>query len=504
MPTSVMAHSATLASLFTLTMCAALVACGGSGSSPAPAPTPAPAPAPTATPTSFKSASTDAQKKIMSEMPHLTNASIVTGLNDAPMFRWRGLFAEAVAADFGLSGIWDPESGAAPHGSDFAVSNLYIGGGFTCSSPDVNTCTKDGVTVAGLESLKNYIGQALDPNFLNSNGASITVFGRLQSALMVPCALGQLTTTLDTDGLPPAGALTLSFPSDTTNAVYQTASLGGCGLPSELAGMSISGTVTTVSGGAYAKKIVMATPGGTSSTVWVKLDTTAGTMDLMTLEDQRPQRYAADRAIVHMSNLGTAGAAKIAFEYVSMGSADGSNSDSCFSTSNGWSCDFDLHRGYIDEAADVAVLVSTMGSPSTSTDATGVAAPTSYIRYTAAAKPSALAACTAGTSCTGTLALSVTADGQQMPTTAGAYPSAGNAYAACVDLASRSIANDDTLACDVTGSSVLAPGGASTMIEATREIYAGDVMATLLAGTTDSTTLAFTGSADIFTAPDTH
>jgi len=502
MPISVTARSATLASLFSV--CAALVACGGSSSpAPTPAPTPAPAPTPTATPTSFKSASSDAQKKIMSEMPHLTNASVVTGLNDAPMFRWRGIFPEAVAADFGLSAIWDPESGAAPLGSDFAVNNLYIGGGFTCSSPDVNTCTNGSVTVAGLESLKNYMGQALDPNFQNSNGASITLFGRLQSALMIPCALGQLTTTLDTDGLPPAGALTLNFPSDTTSAVYQSPSSGGCGLSSELAGMSISGTVTAVSAGAYAKKIVMQTPGGTSSAVWVKLDSTAGTMDLMTLEDQRPQRYAADRAIVHMSNLGTAGAAKIAFEYVSMGSADGSNSDSCYSTS-GWSCDFDLHRGYIDEAADVAVLVSTMGSPAASGDSTGATAPTNYIRYTAAAKPSALAACTAGTSCTGTLALSITADGQQMPATGSVYPSAGNAYAACVDLASRSITTDDTLACDVTGTSILAPGGASAMIEATREVYAGDVMATLLAGTTDSTALAFTGSADIYTAPDTH
>jgi hypothetical protein len=150
------------------------------------------------------------------------------------------------------------------------------------------------------------------------------------------------------------------------------------------------------------------------------------------------------------------------------------------------------------------VLVSTMGSPSTSTDATGVAAPTNYIRYTAAAKPSALAACTAGASCTGTLGLSVTADGQQMPATAGVYPSAGNAYAACVDLASRSIATDDTLTCDVTGASVLAAGGASAMIEATRLVYTGDVMATLLAGTNDNTTLAFTSATDIYTAPDTH
>ena len=503
MSPSLIARSATLASLFSLALSATLVACGGS-SAPAPAPTPAPAPAPVpvATPTSFKTASADAQKKIMSELPHLTSASIVTGLNDAPLFRWRGLFSEAVAADFGLSAIWDPESGAAPQGSDFAVINAYIGGGFTCSTPDVNTCTKDGVTVAGLESLKNYMGQALDPNFKNSNGASITLFGRLQSALMVPCALGQLTTTLDTDGLPPVGALTLNFPSDTTNAVYQPASSGGCGLPATMAGMSVSGTVTAVSAGAYAKKIALSTGGG-SQAVWIKLDSTAGTMDLMTLEDQRPQRYAADRTIVHMSNLGTAGAAKVAFEYVSMGSADGSNSDSCFS-SNGWTCDFDLHRGFIDEAADVAVLMSSSGSPAADGDATGATAPTNYIRFAAAAKPSVLAACAAGGSCSGTLALSITADGQHMPITAGYYPSAGNAYAACVDLAARSITTDDTLACDVTGTSILASGGASAMIESTREIYAGDVMATLLAGTTDSTTLAFTGAADIYTAPDTH
>jgi hypothetical protein len=35
-------------------------------------------------------------------------------------------------------------------------------------------------------------------------------------------------------------------------------------------------------------------------------------------------------------------------------------------------------------------------------------------------------------------------------------------------------------------------------------VYTGDVMATLLAGTNDNTTLAFTSATDIYTAPDTH
>jgi hypothetical protein len=71
-------------------------------------------------------------------------------------------------------------------------------------------------------------------------------------------------------------------------------------------------------------------------------------------------------------------------------------------------------------------------------------------------------------------------------------------------LSNLNVATSGTLACDVTGASVLATGGASTMIDATRMVYIGDVVAALLTNTTEATTLAFTSAADIFTATNTR
>jgi hypothetical protein len=68
----------------------------------------------------------------------------------------------------------------------------------------------------------------------------------------------------------------------------------------------------------------------------------------------------------------------------------------------------------------------------------------------------------------------------------------------------RVLSNDGSLACDLAGVPVLASGGASAMIELTRQVYVSDVVATLLANTTASTTLAFTDGTDMYTAPNTQ
>jgi hypothetical protein len=66
------------------------------------------------------------------------------------------------------------------------------------------------------------------------------------------------------------------------------------------------------------------------------------------------------------------------------------------------------------------------------------------------------------------------------------------------------LSDDGSLTCESTGVPILAPGGASATIELTRRVYVGDVMATLLANTTASTTLAFTNGTDMYTAPNTQ
>jgi hypothetical protein len=438
------------------------------------------------------------QKNLTTQTPHIVNSSTVTAFNWHRVMRnFGGLFtSEALAADFGLSTIWDPNSGQAPTGSEFGLENLYIGGGFTCDGS--NNCTNGTVTVPGTESLTNYMSQALDPNFENSNGASITIFGRMKNAQMVLCIMGQVlpAASTDTDGLPVVGAVTLAFPSDASNTVYQPISSGGCGAPSSFVGMSLPLTVTAVTSANYTKQISLTAQN--PIIMWLKLDASAGIFNFMSVEDQRASgRYAADRTIVNITGIGTSGSETVRYEYVGIGSAS-STSTSCYAN-GGWNCDYEFHRVYIDQTANTAYLLSNDSPPA---DQSGTGAPTQYVQYTATAQPTSLNSCSAGSTCTATLALSFTAAGQQ--DASGIYPSAGNEYDGCVNVASRALSNDGSLACDMTGVPMLAAGGGSATIELTREVYVADVMATLLANTTASTTLAFTNGTNMYTAANTQ
>ncbi len=453
---------------------------------------------PTAQAVSLSQAVAAMQKNLTTQTPHIVNSSTVTAFNWHRMMRnLGGLFAsDALAADFGLSTIWDPNSGQAPTGNEFGLENLYIGGGFTCDAS--NTCTNGTVSVPGVESLTNYMGQALDPNFENSNGASITIFGRMKNAQMVLCIMGQVlpAASTDTDGLPVLGAVTLSFPADASSTVYQSISSGGCGAPSSFAGMSLPMTVTAVTSANYTKQISLTAQN--PIIMWLKLDASAGIFNFMSVEDQRPSgRYAADRTIVNITGIGTSGSETVRYEYVGIGSAS-STSTSCYAN-GGWNCDYEFHRVFIDETANTAYLLSNDSPPA---DQSGTGAPTEYVQYTVTGQPTSLGSCSAVGTCTATLALSFTAAGQQ--DASGVYPSVGNEYDGCVNAASRVLSSDGSLSCDVTGVPILASGGGSATIELTREVYVGDVMATLLANTTASTTLAFTNGSNMYTAPNTQ
>lgn len=450
---------------------------------------------------SFAKASVATQANIQQEAPHFNNTSVVTAINERSLFShgWHhlSLFNEAVAAELGLSLIWDPESGSAPMGSDFALQNLYNGGGFT-SVGSSNNCTSGSVTIPCSESLKNYMGQALDPAFQNSNSASITMFGRLQTFNMIICTIGNLVpaSAIDTDGLPVAGTLTINFPADTTNLVYKSNSAGGCSLSAGLAGGSLTIVVSAVTSPVYNKLMTIAEVG---IRAWLKLDPVAGTLDVLSIEDQRGNgRYAVARGMTHVTGINTPGSGTTKFEYISIGS-NVTGSDSCYSNGR-WQCSFEFHRVYIDETADVAYLVSNFGSPGANDGS--VSAPTSYIQYTAMAKPSNLKACSTGGTCSGEIALSFTADGQQQIGSNTIFASAGNAYDGCVNLVDRSLAASATLSCSVTGVSILS--GAQSMINTTRTLFVADAVASLLNNTNATTTFSFTDGTNIFTAADTN
>lgn len=474
-----------------LLLLAVLAACGGGTGGSASGTVAAPA--------GLAASQAALQQKLAAEAPHIVGAGVVTG---EPRRRWlertwAALVPEARAATLGLSALWDPRSGAAPQAGDFAVLNLYNGGGFTCGGG--NSCTNGSVTIAEWESLKNYMGQTLSPVFHNSNGASINVFGRLRTALMIVCVMGHITPAaqMDSDGLPAVGTLTLNFPADTSDVIYQDTAAGGCAAGTNIAGQSITSTVTAVSSPHFSKRIDL-NMGGHATALWLRLDAAAGALDFMSLEDERPDRYVASRTLVHATGMNSSGSATVAFEFIALGSADGANADSCWSGGH-WTCSFEFHRVYLDEAADTAYLVSSMGDPGDAAGGTG--SPTNYVRYTAAARPSVLKACAGGGACSGTMAMSIAADGQREPGTNTVYPSAGNAYEACINVSDRSLAADGSLACDLAGVSVTT---AATMIEATRGVYAADVMATLLAHTTENSALAFSSAADVYTAADTQ
>jgi hypothetical protein len=448
---------------------------------------------------SLQQAVTAMQKNLNTETPHVVNSSTVTAFNWQQLKRnLRGVFmSDALAADFGLSTIWDPESGSPPTGDDFGLTNLYIGGGFMCDAS--NTCTNGTVSVPGIESLTNYMGQALDPDFENSNGASITIFGRMKNAQLVLCVIGKVlpAASIDTDGLPVVGDATLSFPSDTSGVVYQATSSGGCGVPSSMAGLSVPLTVTAVSSANYTKQISMSLQN--PIVMWLKLDASAGVFNFMSVEDQRPSgRYAVDRTIVNITGIGTSGSQTVRYEYVGIGSAAAS-STSCYANGQ-WYCDYEFHRVFIDETANTGYLLSNDSPPGDPSGGTG--APTQYVQYTAAGLPGSLSSCSAGSTCSATLAVSFTAAGQS--DASGVYPSAGNEYDGCVNAASRVLSDDGSLVCGLTGVPILVSGGASSTIELTREVYVGDVVATLLANTTASTTLAFTNGSDMYTAPNSQ
>ena len=455
-----------------------LAACGsGSSSNTVSSVTPTP------TVSGLSSAVTQFQSTVSGSTPHVVNASPLTAFLRSmnPLDRLFDVLGEKAYAStvLGLGSIWDPESGGALLSGDLGILNLYNG----------NTTI----------SVKDYMGEALDPNFINSNKASTTIFGRLKLATMVTCVLSHLVTSMDTDGLPVAGPLSLTMPLSTSDPVYTT-----CGLPAMMAGMSLpSLTVAKVTSGSNFTKSMTMSLGTSTVTLYLKLDVTAGVFNFMNVEDQSTGgssgRNAVDRTIVMMSGLNTAGHAHTLFEYANMGySGTRNGAPSCY-TSGQWSCSYEFHRGYIDQATDTSLILSNDGNPGDASGGTG--APAEFVQYTAAGRPVELAACTAS-SCAEDLALSVGMIGQTAAISRAPITSTnGVDYNACVNVSTRGIDADNTLACThVTGTTVNS-GSPTGVVEASRQFYSqttSGVPNILSSGA--NTLLSFTGATDIYTA----
>jgi len=451
------------------------------------------------------------RQKLINDAPHVANTGIVLGTTRQTPADTKARVnvlqtaqpAAGKTLDLNLSVIWDPQNGSAPQSGNFAVTNLYNGGALTCSSAS-NTCSDGLHTISMAESLVNYMSQSLDPSFSNSNGDNTTLFGRFLKASSILCAFSQiaLPNTLDSDGLPMIRSYTIKFPADTANNIYQPYAQGGCDVSVDLAGTSTVATVTNVSSTNFTKKMSLATVDA-AVTIWLKLDNQNGVYNLMEIEDQRVSGfYAVKRTVAYMSGLSSAASSKIVAEHINIGSVVADATSCIASTKVGpsWRCGFDYDRVLIDEHQDIAYSVTNAGRPGA--DDGSINKPDYYVQYTAAGSPLELAAtCGGSKKCiNGTLAISFTAGGQKFPTDSSIYPSAFYDYNGCVDFRTKLIVTDGSLNCDVAGQSVLMTGGAASMIEQTRQRYVTDVMATLLSGTNENTTLPFSSANDIYSA----
>ena len=455
--------------------------------------------------TSLSGGVSRAVESLSSGAPHVITTGSVTASykfnswEKAASYFLPNAFATAGA----LSTVWDPASGY-PRGPQLGFTSNYNGGNLTgCrisggAGATYQECTNGTTYFPTMISAKSWVGQMLDPNFQNSNGASVTAFGRLQEQLKIICAIGQLIPSIDTDNLPTVGTHTMSFPSDVNATLYKSFASGGCGMdPAGMGGRSAVATVTAASGGIYTKKITLNV--GSSITLFLGLDLTAGNLNMMQVEDggTAGQRNKVSRSILKITSMNNSLLTKTAFEFGSMGyNNTRGGSTSCYSGTM-WTCDWEFHRGFIDNANDVAYLITNRGLPGDNATG-GTATVDSYVQFSVAGRPREIAACTT-TSCSENLALSlglkgaVNADGSAATYTAD--------YNGCVNLLTRNITTDSTLGCNLTGTTINSGSGAG-VIELSRLFYKATTggIPNVLGTSTENTGLAFTTGPTMYSA----
>jgi hypothetical protein len=109
----------------------------------------------------------------------------------------------------------------------------------------------DDTTSSGTDfiSLKDWMGHQLDPAVLNYDGAAMNVFGRLNQALAIFCALGvgseAAGQTIDENGYLAAGSFSLTFTSSVKTKMNTTCGINVSSIPDDA---SMTVTSTAVSG----------------------------------------------------------------------------------------------------------------------------------------------------------------------------------------------------------------------------------------------------------------
>lgn len=115
------------------------------------------------------------------------------------------------------------------------------------------------ITNSGLITVKEYMGTQLDPSALNNDNSSVNVFGRLNTALGIFCAVGvgagMMGVSVDADGYPENGAHTITFSAAIKAQMNSQCGMDVSDIPD---GESMVMTVTSSSGN-YAKQFTFNT-----------------------------------------------------------------------------------------------------------------------------------------------------------------------------------------------------------------------------------------------------
>ncbi len=195
-------------------------------------------------------------------------------------------------------------------------------------------------------SIKEQIGQAMDPKFTNPNGANITVFGRFKNAVRILCALDFMIKEKDENGMPKDGIYQAQLTLRAGSEVARRCGFEDVGEERE---MSLTIAVQEpASTAVYSKQIIINMEGMENPfTFYLKMDSEA--IRVATIEAQvSDSRNFASRTLVDYDRVKDV----LRFEYLSQGfSADSGN---------------ELERIFIDGKAKKGYLLSHYGTSAAS------------------------------------------------------------------------------------------------------------------------------------------
>jgi hypothetical protein len=295
-------------------------------------------------------------------------------------------------------------------------------------------------------SVKDFMGKQLDPDATGVGDGGRTfylnVFGRFSNSMMIGCALGNLSATVDAaTGYPAAGTETM-----TMTAANAAILVSNCGLTQSEAdyftGLTTPAAITaTISIPAdttyYDRKVVMALDaqmGGATQTFYFRYN--ADAINILNAEDGASFDSRTVVALNRSTNV-------LRVEYYSGGSGN-----------------LYFHRLYYDQTNDIGHLATQYGSAS------------QYSKYTLSGKPNTSSA---------TMALSFKKDQNSSVIDA----------SACVNPSTGDIATDNSLACTLTGTDV---SSATVLTDALSRVGNASWVST-----SDTLTLDYTAD-NVFTA----